>query len=189
MAAFTNYFALLHKWNRSIRLTGSTAVIDLKRHADEAQTLVPVLIKLSDALHQRCALHVIDIGSGGGFPAIPLALCCPTFRFTLVEPIAKKVSFLNACRRELKLANVEVIRGRDENIANQERQWDVAVSQATFSPAVWLERGMELVRPGGHVLAMLGPNPGDIPMDTKIIDVSFGENSRRIGLRARREGL
>ncbi len=188
MDAFVDYFALLRKWNRSIRLTGSTSEIDLKRHTDEAQSLVPVLVKLGDVSRETSpdwALKVIDIGSGGGFPSIPLALRCPTFHFTLVEPIAKKVSFLNTCRRELKLTNIEVIRGRDEGLARQDRRWDVAVSQATFSPSIWLERGMDLIRPGGHVLAMLGPNPGDIPSDTTIIDVSFGDSSRSIGVRTR----
>ncbi len=163
------------KWNPSIRLTGSTKPTDLKRHATEAEALL---------VHLEGHRRVIDIGSGGGFPAIPLALALPEVSFQLVEPIAKKVAFLNACRRELKLTNVLVRRGRDEELWTEDFElFDVAISQATFKPPEWLERGLRLVKPGGLVLAMLGPKPGELPADVLCIDTPFDEGFRQIARR------
>jgi 16S rRNA (guanine527-N7)-methyltransferase len=165
----SGYFALLRRWNPSIRLTGDTSEVALGRHSSEARDLLPFLPETG---------RVVDVGSGSGFPAIPLAIWRPKLSFTLLEPTAKKVAFLRTCARELGLANVTVRRERDEEHRRGERfeAFDIAVSQATFPPGEWIQRGALLVRAGGVVLAMLGPNPGPLPDG---LDIHRTEESAR----------
>lgn len=145
------FIELLRKWNDAVRLTGDTSEPALRRHIAEART---VLSLLGDGV------RIVDIGSGGGFPAVPIALDRDDVQITLVEPIAKKVAFLRECKRTLGLDNVRVVRGRDEDLLDRDdfELQDVAISQATFSPLEWIRRGRQLVHDGGLVIAMLGAN-------------------------------
>lgn len=149
MTTFPELAALLRKWNRSIRLVGDDSDAALERHFEDALALL-------DVLPERGRL--VDIGSGNGLPAFPVAITRPELDLTLVEPIAKKVAFLRACRRELQLDNVRVVRARDDELLARPDfvAFDIAVSQATFAPAEWLTRGAELVGDNGLVIAMVG---------------------------------
>jgi 16S rRNA (guanine527-N7)-methyltransferase len=163
------FAALLRKWNAAIRLTGSVEAAAIDRHVREALSLVEVFEP--DA-------RVVDVGSGGGFPSIPLAIARPDLTLTLVEPIAKKVAFLRECRRRLELASVRVLRSRDDELFARADfvHFDAAVSQATFAPAEWLVRGSALVRPGGLVVAMLGEDRDGLtvlPFEIEIRETSL----------------
>jgi len=114
----------------------------------------PDSFALARKLEQQA--RVVDVGSGGGLPAIPLALLRPGLAITLVEPIAKKVAFLRTAIRELGLGDrVSVHVGRGEAVARETpRAFDVAISRATLAPARWLVLGPKLVRAGGRVFAL-----------------------------------
>ena len=165
------FHALLRRWNPAIRLTGSTDAAAFERHQEEASTLLPFLPENGT---------VVDVGSGGGFPAILLAIWRPGQTFTLVEPIAKKIAFLRTCRRELNLENVSVQRRRDDEL--EEPSFDIATSQATFEPTEWFRRARRLVRPGGTILALLGPNATNLPADATIHRIDVGDRDRRVGV-------
>lgn len=149
MERLDEFAALLRKWNPSVRLTGSASDAAIGQHVAEALTLSPLLEQ---------GARVVDVGSGGGFPAIPLALARVDLALTLVEPIGKKAAFLHECRRKLELDNVRIIRARDEDLLDRDdfELQDAAISQATFAPLEWLTRGQALVHDGGLVIAMLG---------------------------------
>jgi 16S rRNA (guanine527-N7)-methyltransferase len=106
---------------------------------------------------------VIDVGSGGGFPALIVAALRPALAVRCVEPIHKKTAFLSAAVRSLKLGNVTVVTRRvDEGL---DHGFDAAFSRATFALDEWLALGERLVRSGGMVIGMeareqivLGPN-------------------------------
>jgi 16S rRNA (guanine527-N7)-methyltransferase len=106
---------------------------------------------------------VIDVGSGGGLPAIPLALLRPELAFELCEPIAKKAAFLRTALRELDLGGRATVRtARGETVAKEiekggPRAFDVAISRATLAPEKWLALGRRLVRPGGRVFVLTTP--------------------------------
>ena len=98
---------------------------------------------------------LLDIGSGAGLPGIVLAMLLPDVRVTLLEPMARRVAFLDECRAGLDLRNVVVLRGRAEEVRGQICA-DVATARAV-APLDRLARlAMPLVRPGGMVLALKG---------------------------------
>jgi 16S rRNA (guanine527-N7)-methyltransferase len=101
----------------------------------------------------RCSLA--DIGSGAGLPGIVLALLLPGVRVTLVEAMARRVSFLDQCVAELGLANVEVVRGRAEDLAGR-LTVDVVTARAVAPLEKLAGLCVGLLRPGGKALAIKG---------------------------------
>jgi 16S rRNA (guanine527-N7)-methyltransferase len=135
-------------WNARINLTGARTFDDLiAEHLPDA-------FALARALEEPA--HVVDVGSGSGLPAIPLAILRPQLRTVLVEPLAKKVAFLRTAIRELALgAAVSVQSTRAEALGDA--AYDVALSRATFPPPEWLGVARRLVRPGGRIMVLTTP--------------------------------
>ncbi len=147
-APLVRFAELLMEWNARINLTGAKTVGGLiADHLPDAFAVASVLKEPAD---------VVDVGSGGGLPAIPLALLRPTLRLTLVEPLAKKAAFLRTAVRELGLgARAEVQACRADGLA--QGAFDVAMSRATFAPPVWLTVARGLVHPAGRILVLTVP--------------------------------
>lgn len=143
------YAALLRKWNAVQNLVSRETLDELwPRHIEDSLQLMAML---------RADDHaVIDLGSGGGFPAIPLAIASrgAERRFTLVEPIAKKAAFLRAVARELELP-VTVETARAEQIDSRET-FDVVTSRALAALPKLIRYGVDLLRPAGHMLLLKG---------------------------------
>jgi 16S rRNA (guanine527-N7)-methyltransferase len=153
-AAITQYASLLLTWTARINLTGAVSLEDL------AAEHLPDSFALASRLNGAGALSAVDVGSGGGLPALPLAVLCPELSFRLLEPIAKKAAFLRTAIRELGLGGRAVVETkRAQTIAPA--TFDVALSRATLPPRSWLPLAAELVRPGGRVflLTSTGEDP------------------------------
>jgi 16S rRNA (guanine527-N7)-methyltransferase len=122
------------------------------RHVFDSLTLLPHIME-SDGR------SVIDVGSGGGLPGIPLAICQPQMQFTLMDATGKKARFLEEVVADLSLDQVRVVNDRAETAgqtkAHRER-YDIATARAVGPMRVMLEYTMPLVRVGGRVLAMKG---------------------------------
>ncbi len=115
-----------------------------------------------------CDLHageqVADIGPGGGFPGLVLAIMRPETHFTLIESSAKRAEFLRLAARELDLPHVEVLPVRAEDAGRDSvhrEQYDLAVGRAVAPLPVLVEYLLPLVRVGGQALAMKGPEVGE----------------------------
>lgn len=102
---------------------------------------------------------VVDLGSGAGLPGIVLAILLPESTVVLLEPMARRVRFLQECVAELGLANVEVLRGRAEELAGK-LSADVVASRAVASLDKLAAWSAGLARPGGRVVAMKGSSAG-----------------------------
>ena len=138
------FCGILLEWNKRVNLTGAQSLeVLLAEHLPDsfvAARLIP---------ENAC---VVDIGSGGGLPGIPLAILRPDCRFDLVEPRGRRVAFLNTACRMCECRNTGVTQARSEELKS--RSYDVAMSRATFAPEEWLRLGRELVGAHGKVLVL-----------------------------------
>ncbi len=138
---------LLEKWNRAYNLT---AVRDrstmLSRHLLDSLSLVPLV----------SAPAVADLGAGGGFPGLVLALHSPQRQVTLIDSNSKKTRFMTQCRLELGLDNIEVVHQRVEN-HHPEAPYTQITSRAFTSLASMVDLAGHLLAPDGEFLAMKGP--------------------------------
>jgi 16S rRNA (guanine527-N7)-methyltransferase len=145
------YLELLLDANQAFNLTAITDPVEAwSKHIEDSLSLLPELEGVTG--------KVVDVGSGGGLPAIPLAIARPDLQFTLVESTAKKARFLQECARTLQLANVRVESERAELLGQSELRasFDVATSRACARLPVLLELCIPLVKVGGRKLAIKG---------------------------------
>lgn len=145
------YAVLLRKWNVAQNLVSRETIDELwPRHIDASLQLMK-FVRAADR-------SVIDLGSGGGFPAIPMAIASRETerRFTLVEPIAKKAAFLRTVARELDLP-VTVLAQRAEQIDSRET-FDLVTSRALAALPVLCGAVGTLLDPNGHALFPKGRN-------------------------------
>lgn len=104
---------------------------------------------------------VVDIGSGAGLPGIPLAIARPDLSVTLVEPLERRVAFLDEVVADLELTNVTVLRGRADEVISRCGGADVVTSRAVAPLAKLMAWSVPLVRSGGEVLAMKGSSAAE----------------------------
>lgn len=145
---FEKYFELLVDYNNSVNLTAITEKHDvyIKHFLD---SVLPFKLIPQNAM-------VCDIGTGAGFPAVPLKVVRPDLKLLLVDCLEKRVKFLQMLVKELELENVEVIHARAEDIGkdkNYREYYDVAVSRGVAKLNTLSEYCMPLVRVGGLMLA------------------------------------
>ena len=148
------YHALLMDWNTRMDLTAVT---------DEAEMMdrhyVDSLMALRFGLISRKG-RIIDVGTGAGFPGMPLALACPEMQVTLMDAQQKRLTFLQAVIDELQVRNVTLVHSRAEDGARlplHREQYDLAVARAVAPLAVLAEYLLPYVRVGGSALCWKGP--------------------------------
>ncbi len=164
------HYELLLRWAVRVNLT---SVLDPVRAAG--------LHGIDSLLFAECltgavgaSRAAVDVGSGGGFPGIPVALVHPEFQMTLLEPRRKRASFLRVVLRTIKRTDVRVVEGRLEGSEVRTKEavaseglWpsDVILSRATMPPQIWIDRLAPRLRPGGVALVSSGaqgPDPGEV---------------------------
>ena len=148
------YAALLQQWNAVHNLTslGSPAEI-LTHHLLDSLAILP---SIDDIVGQK-PLSVLDVGSGGGLPGIPLAVARPAFDVTLIDKVGKKVAFLTQAALELALPNAHALHGRVEAIALP--RFTLVVSRAFASLAQFVAVTKGAVAADGWWAAMKGALP------------------------------
>ena len=160
-----DYVALLLKWNSTYNLTALRQEDQmLSHHVLDSLTLLPYL----DGIN-----NLIDVGSGGGMPGIPTAICRPDIQITLLDSNSKKTSFLSQAVIELGLSNVKVITGRVE--AAEGIQFDAITSRAFAELRDFVTLTPQLLRDNGRWLAMKGVHPyeeiAQLPEDVHVTQV------------------
>ncbi len=170
-AQLAKYLDLLLDANTKMNLT---AIADRDRawqlHIVDSLTLLPFIDHLGQQLAEMTgdgegeapARHprIADVGSGGGLPAIPLAITRHAATFTLIEATGKKAKFLERVAADLALQHVSVCNDRAENVGRMpehRQKYDIVTSRATGPMNVLLELAMPLLKTGGTLLAMKGP--------------------------------
>lgn len=150
-ARLRQFAALLLRWNERINLTGARTIeAVVGEHMADAVAMTTVV---------REGVSVVDVGSGGGLPALPFAILRPTCQLTLVEPRGKRAAFLRTAVRELRLPKVSVLEERLEDLEPGTPGWAppfaAASSRATFAPPDWLRLASPLVSPEGVIVLFL----------------------------------
>ena len=151
--SFEKYMNLLLEWNEKINLTAITQPEEIKlKHFVDSLT---VLKYINDDD------KVIDIGTGAGFPGIPLKIMNENTKITLLDSLNKRINFLNIVIETLNLRNIQAIHGRAEEIARNKlyrEKYDVAVSRAVANLSTLTEYMFPFVKVGGKCICMKGAN-------------------------------
>lgn len=145
----------LIRWNRTINLTSITDPAGVAE--------LHILDSLAVAKRLPSNATVVDVGTGGGLPGIPLAVARPDCSFRLIDRTEKKVFFLKNVAARMALKNVEPMHVRLEGNPEKEKLElaDVAISRAFTSAPEWIRLARNYVRPGGLIVAMLGAEDPD----------------------------
>lgn len=151
---FEHYYTQLIAYNQKVNLTAITEPdeVAVKHFLDS--------VSLLDVLEIPYGARVIDVGTGAGFPGLPLKIVRGDIRLTLLDSLKKRVVFLEMCAQKLGLEGVECIHGRAEEFGKQEgyrQQYDLAVSRAVANLATLCEYCLPFVRVGGTFAALKGP--------------------------------
>lgn len=152
---FIKYMRLLQEWNEKINLTSITEDEEvIKKHFIDC-------IKAFKRDELKKAETLIDVGTGAGFPGIPIAIMREDLKVTLLDSLNKRINFLNTVIHELGLENVTTIHSRAEDGArdnNLREQFDISTSRAVANMSVLSEFCLPYVKIDGHFIALKGPS-------------------------------
>ena len=154
------------RWNRVHNLTAIEGEKDsIRLHLIDSIAVLPVLKRFLKTSSPKIA----DLGSGGGLPAIPIAIVQSDWHLSLIEAIRKKTAFLQHVRGKLKLKNIEVLCERVEDAAVQQpAQFDAVISRAFTNLARFLDLSLPLLKPDGLVFAMKAKRADDEMKDVSM---------------------
>ena len=161
---FITYKNLLQEWNEKINLTAITEDKEvIKKHFIDC-------IKAFSENQFKEAKTLIDVGTGAGFPGLPIAIMKEDLNITLLDSLNKRVNFLNIVKNSLNLTNVTTIHSRAEDGARNKElreKFDIATSRAVANMAVLSEFCLPYVKVGGYFIALKGPAITDELNDAK----------------------
>lgn len=147
---FYRYYEMLIDWNEKINLTSITDFDEvLKKHFLDS-------LSIGRILNQESSLSIIDIGTGAGFPGIPIKIAFPNTKITLMDSLNKRIHFLDEVITELKVDGIETIHGRAEDFAKEgllREKFDICVSRAVANLSSLCELCLPYVKVGGKFVS------------------------------------
>ncbi len=170
---FEEYYKILVQWNEVMNLTSITerSEVNTKHFLDSAS-----IVKIMD---MNAVNDVIDIGTGAGFPGIPIKILFPHIRITLLDSLNKRVNFLNEVIRCLGLKDISVVHGRAEDFAKRKdyrEQFDLCVSRAVAKLFVLSEYCIPYVKENGFFVSYKSGNiDRELSDSLSAIDILGGE--------------
>lgn len=174
---FELYMRGILEWNKKVNITSITEEKEfIEKHFIDSILCVPY-----DEF--QSSLNIIDIGTGGGFPGIPLALAAPDKQFVLIDSLNKRIKIINELCETIGINNVTAIHGRAEEIARKKghrERYDLCVSRAVANLATLSEYCLPFIKQGGYFLAYKGPDlEQELDQSKKAICVLGGEIKRQ----------
>lgn len=166
---FYNYMNLLLEWNEKINLTAITEPNEvILKHFIDSATIIKYI---------ENNMSIVDVGTGAGFPGIPLNIIKSNAKYTLVDSLNKRINFLNEIIEKVDLQNINTVHSRIEDFAkNNKEKFDIATSRAVASLNVLLEYLLPLVKVGGICICMKGSNAKEeIENASKALEILGGK--------------
>lgn len=155
LAQFTAYYEMLIETNKQLNLTAIT-----DSHEVAVKHFVDSLTALDDDAHIfKQGAKLLDLGTGAGFPGIPLAIMRPDLEIVLFDSLQKRLNFLSAVISELDLSKVTTLHGRAEDMSHDDRHreaYDLVTSRAVARLPVLLEWALPYVKQNGYMVALKG---------------------------------
>lgn len=171
--AFYGYKELLVEWNNKINLTSilESKEIFYKHFVDSLLIMKVTEVNLEGK-------SMIDVGTGAGFPGLPLAIANKNLKVTLTDSLKKRLVFLDVVTQDLGLNNVDIVWGRAEDLGKDltyREQYDLAVARAVSKLPTLLEYTLPFVKPGGFFIAYKGPDyQVELEESEKALDILGG---------------
>lgn len=166
---FKRYYELIKEYNEKFNITAIT---------EERSVYIKHFIDSALGVEMLKGVSLIDIGSGGGFPALPLKILKEDLKVTLIEATDKKCDFLRTVERELNLNNVTVICGRAEELAKKEElreKFDICTARAVARLRVLAEYTLPFVKKGGIFVAYKGDADEELKEAERAIEILGGK--------------
>ena len=170
---FYKYMNLLLEWNEKINLTAITEPKEvILKHFIDSATIIKYI---------QNDMQIVDVGTGAGFPGIPLNIVDSKANYLLVDSLNKRVNFLNEVINNLELKNINTVHSRIEDFGKDNKEsFDIATSRAVASLNVLLEYLLPLVKIGGICICMKGSNiKEEIENSKKALEI-LGGNIEKI---------
>lgn len=170
---FDRYYELLIEWNRVMNLTGITEYdeVNLKHFTDSL-----TIVRIKD---MENVSTLIDVGTGAGFPGIPIKIAFPYIKVTLLDSLNKRIKFLNQVVEELDLEDVVTLHGRAEDYAKKEEyreQFDLCASRAVANLSTLSEFCLPFIKKGGCFVSYKSADSDEeIQQSEKALDILGGK--------------
>jgi len=168
---FILYKDILKEWNQKINLT---AIEDdegiIIKHFIDSITILPFI--------DEKAVSLIDVGTGAGFPGIPIKILRKKIGVTLLDSLDKRIKFLDVVNQSLSLQGISTVHGRAEDFGIKQGfrgGFDVAVARAVASLPVLLEYCLPFVKVGGHFIAMKGNSSDEVDQSKRALNILGGQ--------------
>ena len=175
---FVIYKSLLKEWNQKINITSieDDEEIDIKHFLDSLTPINTGLFKEK--------VKVIDIGTGGGFPGMPLKIYKEDIEVVLLDSLNKRINYLNEVIKSLNLTDISAVHGRAEDFGqnkNYREKFDIAVSRAVASLNILSEYCLPFVKVGGYFISMKGQDvEEEMKESSKAISILGGRVEKKV---------
>lgn len=178
---FSRYLEILLEWNKKFNLTAITGPEEIiVKHFLDSVSLLPYLEKKSN-------IKLLDVGTGAGFPGVPLKLAGPGINVVLLDSLSKRVKFLNHLIAELGITGISAIHGRAEDFGHKDGYrecFDVVVSRAVAGLPVLAELCIPFARTGGIIVAFKGPKASqEIEESASALKILGGMVARQVEIK------
>ena len=168
---YSKYMEMTLKWNEKVNLTSITDPAEfVEKHFLDSLAVV-------DSYEIEDAETIVDIGTGGGFPGIPLAIVFPEKKFTLIDSLDKRMKIVQQMADEIGLKNVRTVHGRAEELGQSKQyreKFDLCVSRAVANLAVLSEYCLPFVAVEGAFIAFKGPDAEEEAMQAENAIIELG---------------